>query len=336
MSTVLITGGAGFIGSHFAEALLSQGHRVLVLDDLSSGNVENLAAVRSHPRLEFVPESVNCRSVLAELADRADIICHLAATVGVFNIIASPVATIENNIGGTEAVLKVAAKKKKRVLITSTSEVYGKSTAVPFREDGDLTFGASSKSRWSYACSKVIDEFLALAYWREYGVPTVIARLFNVVGPRQTGRYGMVVPRFIQQALQQQPITVYGTGRQSRCFTYVLDAVAYLVRLAMAENAVGEVYNVGNPAEISILDLAGKVNRITGSSAGINFIPYEKAYEQGFEDMERRVPDVSKITALTAYQPQYSLDQALHLTRDWFIERQESESTLKFQTAVAE
>lgn len=330
MSNILITGGAGFVGSHLAEVMLSNGHSVVVLDNLSSGNVSNLDGIRSNPRFQFVPEDVNCRSVVAELVDRADIVCHLAATVGVFNIIASPVATIENNIGGTETILKIAAKKKKRVLITSTSEVYGKSTAVPFREDGDLTFGASTKSRWSYACSKVIDEFLALAYWREYKVPTVVARLFNVIGPRQTGRYGMVVPRFIQQGLQQQPITVYGSGNQSRCFTYVLDAAEYLTRLALTENAVGDVYNVGNPLEISILDLAHRVNHITGSPAGIEFIPYDKAYEEGFEDMERRVPDISKIKALTNYEPRYSLDQALHLTRDWFVEQQNADSTPKY------
>ena len=320
MSTVLITGGAGFVGSHLTEAALEAGHRVLVLDDLSSGNIENLAGVRANPRFEFVPESVLTRGVLAEMVDRADVVFHLAATVGVFNIIESPVATIENNIGGTEAVLKMAAKKKKKVLITSTSEVYGKSAAVPFREDGDVTYGPSSKSRWSYACSKVIDEFLALAYWREYGVPTVIARLFNVTGPRQTGRYGMVVPRFIKQALEGENLTVYGSGEQSRCFTYVGDAVAWLMLLGFDDRAVGEVYNVGNPGEISIADLARKIIAITGSTAAVDFIPYEKAYEQGFEDMDRRVPDIGKVTALTGYTPRYSLDESLRLTRDWFVD----------------
>ena len=334
MSTVLITGGAGFVGSHLAESMLNRGYRVLVLDDLSSGNVTNLAGIRSNPRLECIPESVTARGVLAERVDRADISCHLAATVGVFNIIDSPVATIENNIGGTEAVLKAAARKKKRVLITSTSEVYGKSNAVPFREDGDLTFGASSKSRWSYACSKVIDEFLALAYWREYGVPTVIARLFNVIGPRQIGRYGMVVPRFIQQALKSEPLTVYGSGTQSRCFTYVADAVEYLTRLALAENAVGKVFNVGNPGEVSMVELAQRIIRLTESKSEIVFVPYEQAYEEGFEDMNRRVPEISRITELTGYQPRYSLDDALSLTRDWFVA--EARSAELYQTASSE
>ena len=334
MSTVLITGGAGFVGSHLTELLLSQGHRVLVIDDLSSGNINNLQAVRSNPKFEFVPESINEKNVLAEMVDRADVICHLAATVGVFNIIESPVTTIENNIGGTEAVLRTAAKKRKRVLITSTSEVYGKSTAFPFREDGDLTFGPSSKSRWSYACSKVIDEFLALAYWREYRVPTVIARLFNVIGPRQVGRYGMVVPRFFQQALKGDPITVYGTGKQSRCFTYVGDAVEFLMRLALSEEAVGEVYNVGNPDEISIADLAHRILVASGGNGGIRYIPYEEAYEEGFEDMDRRVPDITKITRLTGYAPQFSLDEALRLTRDWFVERGQAEAESLCQSST--
>jgi UDP-glucose 4-epimerase len=320
MSTVLITGGAGFIGSHLAEACLRGGHRVLVLDDLSSGSIDNLASVRSHRRLEFVPESIAVRTALAEMVDRADVIFHMAATVGVFNIIESPVATIVNNIGGTEEVLKMAAKKKKKVIVASTSEVYGKSATVPFREDGDLVFGPTSKSRWSYASSKMVDEFLALAYWREYKVPTVVVRLFNTIGPRQIGRYGMVVPRFLKQALTGRNLTVYGTGRQSRCFTYVSDVVEWLLLLGDEERAVGRVFNLGNPEEVTIEALAKRVIAVTGSNSGIEYVPYEQAYEQGFEDMERRVPDIARVRALTGYAPRVKLDDALTLTRDWFLE----------------
>jgi len=317
MPTFLITGGAGFIGSHLTEAALSRGHKVLVLDDLSSGRIQNLAAVRSHPAFEFVPESVASKHVLAELVDRSDVIFHLAATVGVFNIIESPVETIVNNIGGTESVLKMAAKKKKKVVVTSTSEVYGKNSAVPFREDGDAVLGPTSKSRWSYAASKIVDEFLTLAYWREFRVPTVVARLFNCIGPRQIGRYGMVVPRFLTQALNGENISVYGTGEQSRCFTYVSDIVEWLLHLAGDDRAVGEVFNLGNPQEITILGLARKVIELTGAQVGIDFIPYAKAYEQGFEDMDRRVPDITKITSLTGCSPKVSLDDALRLTGEW-------------------
>jgi UDP-glucose 4-epimerase len=325
MGTCLITGGAGFIGSHLTEAALAAGHRVLVLDNLSSGSVQNLAGVRTHRNLEFIPESVNERHLLAELVDRADVIFHLAATVGVFNIIDSPVTTILNNIGGTEAVLKMAAKKKKKVLVASTSEVYGKSTAIPFREDADLISGPTSKSRWSYASSKVVDEFLALAFWKEYRVPTVVARLFNCIGPRQVGRYGMVVPRFIGQALRRENLTVYGTGQQSRCFTYVSDVVQWLMLLMESDSAVGEVVNLGNPAEITIHDLARKVIELTGADNGIDYIPYDQAYEAGFEDMQRRVPDISKVVSLTGYAPAVSLDDALRLTCEWFQEQSATE-----------
>ena len=324
MSTVLITGGAGFIGSHLTEACLKRGNHVLVLDDLSSGSIENLALVRSDPRLEFIPDSVGTRSILAELVDRADVIFHLAATVGVFNIIESPVSTIMNNIGGTEAVLKMAAKKKKKVIVASTSEVYGKTAAVPFREDGDLVLGATAKSRWSYAASKAVDEFLALAYWREYRVPTVIVRLFNTIGPRQIGRYGMVVPRFLKQAMAGRNLTVYGTGRQSRCFTYVSDVVEWLLLLAAEEQAIGRVFNLGNPEEISIEDLARRIIALTGAASGIDYVPYEQAYEEGFEDMERRVPDISRVTTLTGRAPQVPLDKALQLTYQWFAREEEA------------
>jgi UDP-glucose 4-epimerase len=292
---------------------------VLVLDDLSSGSVKNIAHLRSNPKFEFVVESVSTPSVLAELVDLADVIFHLAATVGVFNIIESPVKTIVNNIGGTEAVLKAAAKKRKKVIIASTSEVYGKSNDASFHEDGDLVFGPTSKSRWSYESSKVVDEFLALAYWREFKVPTVVVRLFNTIGPRQTGHYGMVVPRFMLQALGGQNLTVYGTGQQSRCFTYVSDVVEWLLLLASNEEALGRVFNLGNDEEVSIEDLARRIITVTGTKAGIEYIPYEKAYEKGFEDMDRRVPDITRIKALTGYSPCVTLDQALRLIRDWFV-----------------
>lgn len=320
MSIILITGGAGFIGSHLAEALLMRGDRVLALDDLSSGGVKNIAHLRANPRFVFVPQGVEDRNVLAELVDEADVVFHLAATVGVLNIIESPVNTIANNIGGTENVLKAAAKKKKKVIIASTSEVYGKSTAIPFREDSDLVFGPTSKSRWSYASSKVVDEFLALAYWRELKLPTVVVRFFNTIGPRQVGRYGMVVPRFVSQALRGTNITVYGTGQQSRCFTHVSDVVEWLLLLAANDKAVGEVINLGNPEEISITELARKIIALTGAKVGIDYIPYEEAYEEGFEDMLRRVPDISKVKSLTGYSPRVSLDQALVSIRDWFVQ----------------
>jgi len=335
MSTFLITGGAGFIGSHLAEALLRRGVQVFALDDLSSGSVKNIAQLRSNPRFTFVPQSIGKTDVIAELVDEADIIFHLAATVGVFNIVESPVNTIANNIGGTEAVLKAAAKKKKKVIIASTSEVYGKSTAVPFREDNDLVFGPTSKSRWSYASSKVVDEFLALAYWREFRLPTVVVRLFNTIGPRQVGRYGMVVPRFMSQALQGKSLTVYGSGQQSRCFTYVSDVIEWLLLLAATEKAVGEVVNLGNPEEVTIAALARKIIEVTGANVGIDYIPYEAAYEEGFEDMGRRVPNITKVEALTGYSPRVGLEEALCLIRDWFAKDKIVEESVVFQHAAA-
>jgi len=328
VQNILVTGGSGFIGSHLVEMLLNRNHRVLVLDDLSSGSVKNIEHLRYHPRFEFMPENINASHILIEMVDLADVIIHLAATVGVFNIIKSPVKTITNNINSTEAVLKAAAKKKKRVIIASTSEVYGKSTILPFREDGDLVFGPTSKSRWSYASSKVADEFLALAYWHEFRVPTVVVRIFNTIGPRQVGRYGMVVPRFMAQALRGQNLTVYGNGQQSRCFTYVSDVAEWLLLLSTNEKAVGEVYNLGNPEEVTITDLARKVIAVTGADVGIDYIPYEKAYEKGFEDMERRIPDITKVKTLTGYSPRVSLDQALFLIRDWFVKEKIIEESM--------
>jgi nucleoside-diphosphate-sugar epimerase len=319
MSTFLITGGAGFIGSHLAERLLKLDQRVVIIDDLSSGSIKNIAHLRGDPRLRVVLESLTAPHILAEVVDVADVVIHLAATVGVFNIIESPALTIVNNVGGSEAVLKAAAKKKKKVIVASTSEVYGKSTSLPFREDGDLVFGPTSKPRWSYAASKAIDEFLALSYWHQFRVPTVVVRLFNTIGPRQVGHYGMVVPRFMTQALLGQDLTVYGDGRQTRCFSYVSDIVEGILLLASNDKAVGEVFNLGNSEEIAIADLAQKVIAVTGANVKIKYIPYEKAYERGFEDMERRVPDITKVKTLVGFSPQVGLEQALRLICDWFI-----------------
>ena len=318
MATYLITGGAGFIGSHLAEALLQPGqNRVLVLDDLSSGRLENIVHLRENPRFAFVAGSVNHRKALDELVDEADVVFHLAATVGVYNIIRSPVETIANNINGTEAVLESAAPLKKKVILASTSEVYGKGSSMPFREDDDLLLGPTSKSRWSYAASKIIDEFLALAYWTEFGVPTVVVRFFNTIGPRQTGRYGMVVPRFLRQALRGENLSVHGDGKQSRSFSYVGDIVEWLLRIASNDAAVGQVLNLGNPQEITIAALAERVIALTGASSGIDYIPYEKAYEPGFEDIGRRAPEISKAVGLTGYSPRVGLDEALRKTLAW-------------------
>jgi UDP-glucose 4-epimerase len=319
----LITGGAGFVGSHLAEALVARGDEVYVLDDLSTGSIENIEHLKAHPRFNYTVESVMNEPVTAELVDRVDVVFHLAAAVGVRLIVESPVNTIETNVHGTELVLRVANKKKKKVLVASTSEVYGKNAAVPFREDADLVMGPTSKGRWSYACSKAIDEFLALAYHKEKRLPVVIARLFNTVGPRQTGRYGMVVPNFVKQALLGHPLTVYGDGGQSRCFTYISDVVGALVDLAQHPGAVGEVFNIGNDGEeISILDLARRVKLRTGSKSEIVLVPYDKAYEEGFEDMPRRVPDTSKIAALIGYSPQVGLDAIIENVVAYFTSDQ--------------
>ncbi|WP_447968625.1 NAD-dependent epimerase/dehydratase family protein [Nitrospira sp. M1] len=304
---VLITGGAGFIGSHLAEALLERGAEVYIIDDLSTGSVENIEHLQAHPHFHYFFDTVMNRFLMAELVDRTDCIFHLAAAVGVRLIVESPVRTIETNVKGTEIILDLASKKKKTVVIASTSEVYGKSHAIPFSEDGDLVMGATTKGRWSYACSKALDEFLALAYWKEKQCPTIVVRLFNTVGPRQTGQYGMVIPRFVQQALAGQSMTVFGTGTQSRCFTWVGDVVHALVQLSQHPKAVGEIFNIGSTQEMSIHDLAQLVKMMTNSQSDITFMPYDQAYESGFEDMERRVPSLNKIQALIGYKPTLDL-----------------------------
>ncbi len=307
----LITGGAGFVGSHLADRLVNDGHEVIVLDNLSTGRRENIAHLENRAGFECFIDSVTNETLLAELIDRSDMVFHLAAAVGVKLIVEQPVHTIETNVHGTEVVLKHAARRNTLVVIASTSEVYGKSTDVPFRETADLVLGPTIKHRWAYACSKLIDEFLALAYWKERQLPVIIVRLFNTVGPRQTGQYGMVLPSFVGQALSGQPLTVFGDGTQSRSFTYVGDVVEALVRLVTEPRAIGEVFNVGNTGEVSMLELAQRVKAATASSSPIHFIPYDQAYEAGFEDMPRRVPDISKIRALVGYTPEVALDDII-------------------------
>lgn len=308
---VLLTGGAGFIGSHLAELLLAQGHAVSIVDDLSTGSFDNISHLRSNPAFSYVIDTVMNERLMAELIDQADVVFHLAAAVGVKLIVEAPTRTIHTNVHGTEVVLTQAAKKGKLVVVFSTSEVYGKSATVPFREDADLVLGPTFKHRWAYACSKAIDEFLALAYYRERRLPVIIVRLFNTVGPRQTGRYGMVIPTFVRQALAGEPITVYGDGTQTRSFTYVGDVVDALSRLMTTPAAVGQVLNIGNTEEVSIGELAERVRAKTGSRSPIVRIPYDEAYEAGFEDMPRRVPSIEKIHALIGYRPTVGLDEIL-------------------------
>ena len=308
---VLITGGAGFVGSHLSEALLARGDTVYVLDNLSTGSIDNIEHLKGDRRFHYVVDSMMNEPVVAELVDRADVVVHLAAAVGVRLIVESPVNTIETNVHGTEMVLKHANKKKKKVLVASTSEVYGKSQAVPFREDTDLVLGPTHKGRWSYACSKAIDEFLALAYHKEKKLPVVVVRLFNTVGPRQTGRYGMVIPNFVKQAILGHPLTVFGDGQQSRCFTHVHDSVRGIIGLMDASDTVGEVYNVGGSEEVTMLDLARRVCARCSSSSELTFVPYAVAYEENFEDMPRRVPDTRKIRRAIGWQESFSLDDIL-------------------------
>ncbi|MDQ3919503.1 MAG: GDP-mannose 4,6-dehydratase [Acidobacteriota bacterium] len=324
---VLITGGAGFIGSHLSDAYIARGDEVFIVDDLSTGSIENIAHLRQHPRFHYAIDTVHNQPLVAELIDQCDAVFHLAAAVGVKLIVESPVRTIETNVRGTEVVLAQANKKKKRVLVASTSEVYGLSQEVPFHEDGNLVMGATTKGRWSYACSKAIDEFLALAYWREKKLPTVIVRLFNTVGPRQTGQYGMVIPTFVRQALARRPITVYGTGEQTRCFGYVGDVVGALVSLMEKEEATGQVFNVGSNEEVSIMELAERVKELTASDSEIVTVPYDEAYEEGFEDMPRRVPDISKVSALTGFRPTMPLDGILQSVIEYYSGRQSNGRT---------
>jgi UDP-glucose 4-epimerase len=314
----LITGGAGFIGSHLSEALLDAGHQVVILDDLSTGSIDNISHLKGRTGFRYHVESVNNEPLLAELVDQADVVFHLAAAVGVRLIVERPVHTIETNVHGTEVVLKHANKKKKLVFVASTSEVYGKSNDVPFREDSDLVLGATVKHRWAYACSKAIDEFLALAYWKERKLPVVIVRFFNTVGPRQTGQYGMVIPNFVRQALAGEPITVFGDGTQSRSFTHVSDVVRAMVALMQEPRAIGQVINIGHSEEVTIRALAERVRTLAGSSSPIRLVPYDQAYESGFEDMPRRLPDLSKIQAMIGYRPRFSLDDILAHVIEYF------------------
>jgi UDP-glucose 4-epimerase len=309
----LITGGAGFIGSHLAERLLIDGQGVIVLDNLSTGRLENIEPFRTHRKLQFVKGDISDVSLVQLLAAECDVIFHLAAAVGVQLIADDPVRTIETNIGGTETVLAVANKFGRPILIASTSEVYGKSESIPFREQDDIVLGSTSLSRWSYACSKAVDEFLGQAYYQQYGLNVVIARFFNTIGPRQTGRYGMVVPRFVQWALRDEPICIYGTGRQSRCFCYVQDVVDAIVGLMQCDAAVGQVFNVGSSEEVSIKQLADRVIELTGSRSARQFVPYEVAYGRPIEDMMRRVPSTERIHSTIGWTPKTSLDETLRV-----------------------
>ncbi len=317
MTRYLITGGAGFIGSHVAETLLEDGHRVTVIDNLSTGRFENIQHLTQVSDFHFAIDTITNEMVLDRLASESDVIIHLAAAVGVKLVVERPVHTIETNLGGTEAVLKAAMRYRSKVLLTSTSEVYGKGNRIPFAEEDDVVLGPTSHSRWAYAGSKMMDEFLGLAYHTKKGLPVVIFRLFNTIGPRQTGQYGMVVPRFVRQALKGEPITVYGDGEQRRSFTWVGDAVGAILDLSREPDAVGEVFNIGHHRDISISELASMVKEKTGSESEIKYIPYNIAYEEGFEDMRRRLPDLDKLSELTGYEPTLDLPEILDRVIDY-------------------
>jgi len=316
---VLVTGGAGFIGSHLTDLLLKKGHDVTIIDDLSTGRMENMDHVKEFPHFHFAIETIRNEAVMDRLVSECDVIYHLASAVGVKLIVSRPVEVIERCILGTETVLRIANRYKRKVLLTSTSEIYGKSDKVPFNEDDDRILGPTIKSRWSYSCSKAIDEFLALAYYKEKQLPALIVRLFNTVGPRQSGQYGMVLPRFVQRAIENKPITVYGNGRQTRCFCNVSDVVGALHRLMEHPRAIGQIFNIGSTNEISIMDLAKKVKRITKSKSEIVTVPYEDAYEVGFEDMVRRKPDLTKIMTLVNYEPRVPLDSTIKQVYDFLM-----------------
>jgi len=326
---VLITGGAGFIGSHLAEELLSREYYVTIIDDLSTGRFENIAPLTHHPNFSFAIDTITNEVVMDRLVSECDLIIHLAAAVGVMLIVEHPIHTIEANVIGTEAVLKAALRYRVKVLIASTSEVYGKGNKIPFHEDDDVVLGATSRSRWAYASSKMVDEFLGLAYYREKGLPVIVFRLFNTVGPRQSGQYGMVIPRFVENALQGKKLQVFGSGKQTRCFLHVSDAVEAIIRLSEQPEAVGQVFNIGATTEITIHELAAKVISKAPERLGINtdpierieLIPYEQAYAVGFEDMNRRVPDISKIKSFTGWKPTRSLEDILN---DVFFEKANS------------
>lgn len=332
----LITGGAGFIGSHLAETLLAAGHSVTILDDLSTGTLENVAHLVRHPRCRCVVDSVTDVNRVRRLMAHADVVVHLAAVVGVRLVVDAPIQTIETNVNGTEAVLRAARTHRPLVVMASTSEVYGKGTALPFREEADLVLGPPKKRRWGYAASKLMDEFLALAYWHEHQVPTIVTRFFNTVGPRQNNRYGMVLPNFVERALADRPLTIHGDGAQTRCFTWVGDVVAALVGLIDQPRAIGEVVNVGNNEEVSILELARRVKTLTGSDSDIEFVPYELAFDAQFEDMRQRVPDVSKLERLVGVRPRVPLDEIILRTADYWRARSrvEGEPTLGLAEAM--
>ena len=326
MQKILITGGAGFIGSHLAEALLTEGKEVFVIDDLSTGSDNNIVPFQAHRRFHVVRGSVLDPGTLEPIIDQVDFIYHLAAAVGVELVVRRPIHTLNSNVRGTENVLAIAARRRVPVLLTSTSEVYGKSARNAFREDDDLLIGPPTFARWGYACSKLLDEFLAMAYWREWELPIYIARLFNTVGPRQTGQYGMVLPRFVDHALRNEPIEIHGDGLQSRCFCHVSDVVRALVELPRHDRAIGEAYNIGSNEEVTILDLARRVKQFTESQSPLRLIPYDRVYEKGFEDMRRRVPSTEKIYQLMGWRPTHDLADIIRLTVE---SRRQSEPNIR-------